>query len=335
MHFRSFRNADPPHLAALWQSCEPQTGLRQGVDCSMLEDVVFSKRYFNPDGLIVAENEGRIVGFVHAGLGLNKARTALSRQRGVISMLIVAPKFRRQGIGTALLHRGERFLAEQGVRTVQIGEWGRLAPFYTGIYGQSLCPGILANSPAVAFCRATGFEARFETRLLELDLGRFRSPVDRKLLQVRRTVDVQCTYDPIPADWWEACKFGVLERVLFELSPRTGGPAKVRSLFWYHTSDDLGQVSLVSITSDPESRRLGWGTFLLSEALKHLQGSGFESVAALCRATNQPVQGLLKKLGFREVNRGIVFRKPMPANALPITVAKQERPPSRRSTGRA
>ncbi len=312
MDFRTFHNADPPQLAALWQKSEPETGLCRGMNPSLMEDLVFSKRYFDHAGLIVAEQDGQICGFAHAGLGLNKERTALCHERGVISMLVVDPARRRQGIGKQLFQRAEQFLAAKGVTTIQLGEWGRLSPFYTGLYGPSLCPGILNTSPAVEFCQAMGFKAQFETCVLELDLSRFRQPVDRKLLQVRRGVEVSYNYDPVPNDWWEASRFGVMERVLFELAPKGGGPSQVQALFWYHEPNYRGRnagAGLVHITAEPEARRLGWGTFLLSEALKHLHGSGFQSVSALCRATNQPIQGLLKKLGFREVNRGTVYRK--------------------------
>lgn len=281
---------------------------------SLMEDVVFSKRYFDHEGLIVAENDGQVVGFVHAGYGLNGDRTALDYEHGVISMLIVHPEYRRQGIARDLLARAEEYLARHGTSAVQAGEWGRLSPFYSGVYGQSACPGLLKTAePAIAFFEAAGYKLQFETRQMRLTLAQFRPPIDRKLLQVRRMVEVHHAYDPVPDDWWEASRLGVLERVAFELVPRSGGGKLCEALFWYHEPvyrDVSGDwVGLIDVATADDVRRRGYATFLLAEAFKHLSGSGFQQVATVCRADNAAAMGLLRKLGFEDVNQGIVLSK--------------------------
>lgn len=314
MHFRSFHNADPPRLAAIWQACDAGTGLLHPISAQLLEDVVFSKPYFDHEGLIVAEDEGQIVGFVHAGFGLSDDGSSLDHRRGVVSMLIVDPSHRRQGVGRELLTRAEQYLTGHGAQTIQAGEWGDRSPFYVGLYGLSACPGLLKSAAAALHLfQSQGYEQQAETRVMGLQLTRFRPPIDRKLLQVRRTVEVHHTYDPVPSNWWQACRLGVLERVLFELMPKSGMEAQCQALVWYHEpmyrEVSGGSVGLACVTTAPEVRQRGFATFLLSEAFKHLSGSGFEQVTAICEADNALGMGLLTKLGFEELNQGVVLCK--------------------------
>ena len=314
MHFRTFHNADPPRLAALWQSCEPDSGLCQPMTALLMEDVVFSKPYFDHDGLIVAQDNGQIVGFVHAGFGLGDDRSKLDHRHGVVSMLMVHPSYRQQQVATELLALAEQYLIGHGAQTIQAGEWGQQSPFYLGLYGPSACPGLLKSAgAAVDFFQSQGYRPQFETRVLGLQLAGFRPPIDRKLLQVRRSVEVHHTYDPVPSDWWEACRLGVLERVLFELAPRSGNGVQCQALVWYHepTYREVsgGTVGLHCVTTSADVRKRGFATFLLSEAFKHLSGSGFEQVTAVCQADNALGMGLLSKLGFVEIDQGLVLCK--------------------------
>jgi hypothetical protein len=66
--FRTFRNSDPPRLAELWRSQPPQRGLMQPMSAGLFERLVLSKPYFDRDGLILAVNDDRIVGFVCFGI---------------------------------------------------------------------------------------------------------------------------------------------------------------------------------------------------------------------------------------------------------------------------
>ena len=64
--YRTFRNFDPPVLAALWRSRAGQPGLLQPVSPDVLEQLVFAKIYFDYSGLVVAWNDDQPVGFAHA-----------------------------------------------------------------------------------------------------------------------------------------------------------------------------------------------------------------------------------------------------------------------------
>jgi hypothetical protein len=84
---RPFRNSDPPHLAEIWRSQPPQRGLLQPVTPPLLEMGVFSKMAFDRQGLIVAERDGKPIGFVHASFGPDEAGRRLDTSLGTTQVL--------------------------------------------------------------------------------------------------------------------------------------------------------------------------------------------------------------------------------------------------------
>ena len=114
VHYRSFRNTDPPALVEIWNEAFIGRGAGRLRHSSVLERHVFAKPYFDAAGLIVAEENGTLAGFAHAGFGPNQRETILSKAAGVVSIVAVRPAFQRKGIGTELLTRAEAYLKERG-----------------------------------------------------------------------------------------------------------------------------------------------------------------------------------------------------------------------------
>jgi ribosomal protein S18 acetylase RimI-like enzyme len=65
----------------------------------------------DPEALLVAEVEGRLIGSLIAGF---------DGWRGSIFRAAVLPEYRRSGIGTALVTEGERNLRERGARRITL-----------------------------------------------------------------------------------------------------------------------------------------------------------------------------------------------------------------------
>src|SRR5437868_3888706 len=90
--FRRFRNTDPPALADVWNESLTSRGSFPLSTPALFERWVFSKPYFDPDGLILAtEPDGRVIGFALAGFGPNPELAALSHDEGVIGAVLVRP----------------------------------------------------------------------------------------------------------------------------------------------------------------------------------------------------------------------------------------------------
>ena len=118
---RPFRNGDTPAIADIWCRQRPLRGLAQPMSALLLEERVLAKPYFERAGLIVAEEQGQIVGFVHAGFGPTEDMSALSTDMGVTCLLMVAAHPSRETIAEQLLEQAEQYLRGKGARVLYGG----------------------------------------------------------------------------------------------------------------------------------------------------------------------------------------------------------------------
>jgi ribosomal protein S18 acetylase RimI-like enzyme len=254
------------------------------------------------------------VGYVHAGFGPTDDGSTLCYDRGVISMLIVRPEYRRRGIGQQLLARAEEYLCGRGVKEIYGGGIHPLTPFYLGLYGGSELPGVLASdADALRRYEASGFAAVDRCAVFHRDLATFRPVVDRKQLQLRRQQNLQVLVDPPCRSWWEACTFGGFDRTRFELAPKSGGPPTAWLTVWsmepLSTSWGVRATGMYELHVEPAHRRQGIAVCLLSEACKQLAAEGVALLETQAMLRDAPAVNLFKKLGFKHVDEGVVFQK--------------------------
>ena len=143
IRYRAFRNNDPPALVDIWRSQSAARHLVQPMTLELLSQLVLAKPYFDREGLIVALEDDKPVGFVHAGFGPSDDRREPSYEVGVVCMLMVHPHDEEVAIRDDLLSRAEQYLADRGARTILGGAGGSYRPFYLGLYGGSDMPGVL------------------------------------------------------------------------------------------------------------------------------------------------------------------------------------------------
>jgi len=106
MKIRVFNETDSPEVIALWRDVahgdaphnDPETAIRQ-------------KLAIDPDLFFVADVDGKVVGTVMGGY---------DGHRGWIYAVAVDSRFRRQSIGSALMHRVEMALIERGCMKVNL-----------------------------------------------------------------------------------------------------------------------------------------------------------------------------------------------------------------------
>jgi ribosomal protein S18 acetylase RimI-like enzyme len=106
MDIRPYQEADEAAVIALWRQFLPDTAPHNEPG-----QVLRKKRAFERDLLFVAAVEGIVVGTVMGGH---------DGHRGWVYSLTVRPEYRRAGIGTALVSRLERALAERGCLKVNL-----------------------------------------------------------------------------------------------------------------------------------------------------------------------------------------------------------------------
>jgi len=312
--FRPFRNSDPPRLAEIWRDQPPQRGLMQPATAAMLEHLVFSKPYFDPQGLIVAVEDGTPAGFAHAGFGPNDDESTIETDVGTTYQLMVRRDRSEPALIDGLLARSEAHLRGRGANVIYAGGIRPLNAFYLGLYGGSELPGILNNDRKFNdACIRNGYREIDRVVVMQLELAGFRPPITRTLRQLRREMSCEETQSPAARTWWEACTVGAFERIRFTLSRGGGGEPPADVWFWdvepLSTCWGMPTAGMFDLAVANERRRQGLASYLLSEAFERLRNRGIRLVEAQTMQHNLPALALYDKLGFKKVDEGVVYRK--------------------------
>jgi ribosomal protein S18 acetylase RimI-like enzyme len=284
------------------------------MSASLLEQFVLSKPYFDREGLIVAERDGRPLGFAHAGFGPNDEQTALATEMGTTYTLMLHRDARDDALSDELLARAEAYLRDRGAKVIYGGGIRPLNAFYLGLYGGSELPGVLATDTALAeACRRGGYQEIDRVMVLQRDLAQFRPAVTREQRQLRRIVTSGERFSPPAASWWEACTIGAFDRVDFYLEGVDTGQVVASVSFWdvepLSTGWGVATAGMFDLWVVPEMRRQGLATHLLGEAFNRLRARGIVRVEAQTMQGNTPALAMYGKLGFETVDQGLVFRK--------------------------
>jgi len=286
----------------------------QPVSAPLLEYAVFSKMHFDRQGLIVATRDDVPVGFVHAGFGPDESGGALDTSLGTTHMLMLRAGHEDLSIADDLLAASEEYLRGQGAQVVYAGGIKPLNSFYLGLYGGSEIPGVLQSNQLLReACLRAGYRKSAKVSILQCDLVRFRPSVSRKVRQLRRPTVIDEKLDPAAANWWEACVWGSQLRDHFQLIEKASERTIAQASFWdvqpLSASWGVCTAGLCDLTVDPEWRRRGCATYLLSEAFRLLRRRGVGVVEAQTMSTNEGALAFYEQLGFIEVDHGLVFRK--------------------------
>jgi ribosomal protein S18 acetylase RimI-like enzyme len=314
VHYRSFRNDDPPRLADVWNEALAGRGAVKLRHCSPLDNYLLAKPYFDRNGLIVAEEEGTCLGFGHAGFGPNAAETALSYETGITCLLAVRPKYQHRGIGTELLRRCEAYLTAAGARSLFAGAMRPLSPFYLGLYGGSDLPGFLGSDAAAQpFLIRNGYRVHETNYVFHRQLTKPVTVADGRFAAIRRQYDVVVAPLTGIASWWQECVLGPLELIEFRLEDQQTRQVAARVRAWemegFSWRWNLPAVGLVDIWVRPELRRQALAKFLLWRILLYLQEQYFLLTEVQAVQSNAAAIGLYQGLGFEQVDTGRVYQK--------------------------
>ncbi len=318
--FRAFRNTDPPALVDLWNRGLPEKGVVGPLSPHEFDMLVVGKIGFDRAGLIVAEDEGHVVGFAHAGFGPSEPRGPSHRldpSMGTVAMLVTDPEHQREEakIEIGLLTAAEAYLRSQGVKVFYAGGQAPLNPFYSGIYGGSEFAGILDSHRgfSLAVIRA-GYEPVARTILLEADLS-VPEPRDPKSTLLRRQLSLKLTDDAMIPCWWEALALGLFRPCRFDLFEKSLNQVLGSAWTWEIAGgaglgDGRSRTGLIHVQVDPGHRRKGYGRHLVGEIMRHARAQNSDVLAVQTSAENQPALGLYRSLGFEQVDSSTLYRLP-------------------------
>jgi ribosomal protein S18 acetylase RimI-like enzyme len=315
-HFRTYRNGDSPRLAALWNQGVAGSCVAGPLTPHEFDKHVVGGPLFESAGFIVAEREGRVVGFAHAGFGPQEGNgpLRLSYEIGTIGMLVLEPAADVPEVEAGLLEEAERYLRSRGASVVYAGGQIPLNPFYWGVYGGSEWAGILAGHARFhrAVARA-GFEPVSTTVLLEVSLARPEAFDPRGIL-IKRQVRISVEEDALPNTWWQALAIGEFRPTIHRLVAKTDAAELARAttwdMGWFGRRDGRNRVGLIEMEVTPSHRRKGYGRHLVTEILRFARAQSNDAVAVQTRSTNTEALALYHGLGFEPVESATLYRKP-------------------------
>ncbi len=314
VQYRTFLNSDPPSILKLWHASQLGPGAAEGFPCGVLDMLIFSQPYFDFAGFFVAEKDGQVVGFSHAGFSANDERNKIDRRHGTIAAIVVHPEYRRQGIGTHLLQLAEEYLAKAGSQSIVAGAGLGNNGFYNGIYGGLTAAGFVSDSFAWDdFWNPQGYAAAQATQVLHRDLNIGRDPVSARLMRHRRSMNLVVTDRIKNMSWWWHTRFCYMDTIRFELQQRTddsvAASAHITGLDIYIPKWGIRSVGLHNILVAEGERRQGYGLSLVVEICKRLREQSVNVIEAQVDEHDEDALKLFEAAQFDKVQRLVTFRK--------------------------
>lgn len=316
---RPFRPGDGPALAETWTAAAPADGITYG----RFRDMFLLDRNFDRDGLLVALQDGAVVGAAYGVRRLVPTYGAdLEPDSGWIPFFFVHPRARRQGIGSRLVRGVMDWLSSKGATFAYFSS-------YTPNY---VLPGLdAARYPdAARLLAALGFVPQYEAVAMDRSLNDYQLPADiRERVESMRAAGwtfaspagddlvelIDLAGRHFNPDWARAIREGVLGGQPLDRIITVRNPDGVM-LGWamYGTYENIierfGPFGVL-----PESRGAGLGKILLHLTLERMRACGAHSAWFLWTEETSPAGILYAKTGFTVTRRFTILRAPLPGTA--------------------
>lgn len=309
VRIRSFQGKDTQALIDLWNSSIPSDGITR----DLLERKVLLDANFDSEGLLLAENEDRLLGFMLCIIRhIPKEKMGLQEELGWIPMTGVHPDYRRQGIATNIWLSAEAFFKKRNRKTIFVGAY---SPNY-------FIPGIDLKiyAEAVRFFEKQGF-TRGDT-LLSMDASIVTFQIPEKILQTEERltqegITIQHYRRELLIPYMEFMKkymSGGWTRLAREnLSLLTIGKFKEEQIMLAIKGNEvIGYAQFEEEHFGPFGVRedyqgKGIGTVILAKTIQTMHHRGHHSAWFLW--TDDKAAHVYQKVGFKETRRFLIMRK--------------------------
>jgi ribosomal protein S18 acetylase RimI-like enzyme len=311
--YRPFRNTDPPLIVELWNAAFNGQRVIPIQSPILLEYFIFAKPYFDPRGLLLAEEGGKLVGMVHVGFAPSADRRSLDRTTGVIALLGVAPSYRGKGLGRHLLGLGEEYLRQHGATAALAGCMAPDNPFLFGLYGGCNSAGLMSGEEAARpFFERRGYAVGRSCGVFRRSLARLQLFEDPRFEEIRQRYDIIAAPHR-QAGWWRECVLGPVETVEYRLQDKQSAEVPARTVLWdmdtFTMHWGLSCVGMIEFTVEPAHRRRGLAKYLMENVFRHLRSRSFHLFEAQADLNCQAALGLLGLFEFQQVEAGHCLRK--------------------------
>lgn len=316
---RSYRNGDSPALAELWNRGQPDRGVVRPLNGHEFDALVIGKLGFESAGLLVAERDGKLIAYVHAGFGPVQPKGPshqLDWSMGAVAMYVTDRGIDDPELDRELFLAAERYLRGRGAEVFYAGGEYPVNPFYWGIYGGSEWAGILdAHTTFRQAAQRNGYEPSAHSVLMEADLSQPEPHRDPKTVLARRLFRLDVSEDLLPSGWWESLALGLFRPTTFTLFDRASDRPVAHALSWdiapgFAVGDGRCRTGLIELEVDREYRRRGLARYLVTEVFRHARSQMADLICVQTSSTNQAALNLYASLGFEQVDTATLYRLP-------------------------
>ncbi|NMB13024.1 MAG: GNAT family N-acetyltransferase [Firmicutes bacterium] len=314
---RTYRGGDESEIWRLWNQCLP----REGISWEQFLKKTILDQNFDPEGAIVAEADGRIVGFAYSILRrIPMQGIDLEPERGWLTAIFVDPDYRRRGIASAMLDQIVAFLARNGRRVLSVSP-------YTPNY---FWPGVDSghHPEADRFFQKHGFEIKSAPHAMEADLRFFAIPaeVSEKIRQLEEEgICIQFIepklYVPLfttieqhfSAEWLRVAREALWrgasqDSILVAVRDKPDGTAEVVGWCQYGGYDDMPErFGPFGVIEAMRGKQIGKA--LLYRCMETMRQKGLHSVWFLWTHLDSPAGKLYQKAGFKPYRQFHVYEK--------------------------
>lgn len=274
-----------------------------------VEVVILNRPYFSPSHLLLADVDGKAVGFLH-WLPLPE-----DSNQAVIANLAVIRHSSEDAIAEALIDAAIHHAQNMGIQRVLLGQAPEHWTGYAGVGRYGLGGGIPENEKkAIHWAEACRFSPSRQLTTFKLDLLGYRPAFDRDLLAMRRTSKIERRRDVTDHPYRISAALSHMETQQFVAISQTGRPMARATLL-------LGDPEMM-IVSGKAAILTSWGAetsttlsaasslrFVISAAVSELIAERLESLLVTVEANDHPAEELLQSLGFAVEQKGTIFSR--------------------------
>lgn len=301
-------------MAEVWLAHHRLDPSGRGHIIQQIELAALAKTYFDPAGLMIAESNGQLLGWVHVGFGCLPSSWQLDRRRACLAALSVRPGPGEDAVAAELIAAAHRYARRHRATEIFGGSCQQIAPFYLGTRLTAGPPGVPDHDSRRAFwLQQSGYERLDRTTSWELDVSRFRQPVDRHQIALRRQARVEPGTPTLPLVGCQAIAFGHIDRIAYRLCERGNPQPLGEAIFWHPEIGSLGSDIAVHLSSSAPDRPLpldhAQHVYLLSEAIKQLQLERVPLVQTTTFESDHELTAVYLRLGFGKPQNGTLMSR--------------------------
>jgi hypothetical protein len=312
LDIRPYRNTDAQALCDAFNAHYRAVGLPYALTALSLELCILSKPYFAPEHLLVAEDAGKLLGFIQIGFEPDEDLGTINQSRGVISALCVAPHETADESACRLLAAAQRTAAQLGAAQLRFCPPPPAAPYFAGLAPGDAMIGVPdLDTRQLAWLASSSWTAGDRVVYWSLELASFHPPIDRTQIQIRRMAHVDRLLDEPQLPWYIASVLGHTEQIAFQLTTRSTRTVAADVILWTVGQELLAQRDLVAHLWPLESQTCVQNedlvVFLLAEAFRQLREDRIDEVSTIAGQEESAITRVLERVGFSPMFVGTVF----------------------------